>query len=69
MPLEFIFNLVLVKYGIKDYLPNLRKKTSFSLFSAYSILSLSRSKQMLFEKLVLPKCLELKALQTLTVLS
>ena len=70
MPLEFIFDFVLVKYGIKNNLSNLRKKTSFSsfsnflFFSAYSILSLSRSKPKLFENLFLSKCLEIKALQT-----
>ena len=71
MSLKFIFDLVLVKCGIKNNLSNLRKKTSFSSFSnflfysAYSILSLSRSKQKLSEKLFLSKCLEIKALQTL----
>ena len=72
MPLEFIFDFVLVKYGIKNNLSNFAKKNSFSsflVFSAHSILSLSWSKQKLFENVFLSKCSELKALQTLKVLS
>ena len=75
MPLEFIFDFVLVKYGIKNNLSNFAKKnsfssfSSFSVFSAHSILSLSWSKQKLSEKCFLSKCSELKALQTLKVLS
>ena len=72
MPLEFIFDFVLVKYGIKNNLSNFAKKnsfSSFSVFSAHSILSLSWSKQKLSEKVFLSKYSELKALQTLKVLS
>ena len=41
----------------------------FRFFTAYSILSLSRSKQKLSEKFFLSKCSKLKALQTLKVSS
>ena len=67
MILVFIFDFVLLKKISKTICQNCAKKNVFaifSLFTAENIFSLFPSKQKLFKKLCLSKCLDLKKMSS-----